>query len=103
MIDFAEEEKELLESFEKNEWKPVRGKDEKMSLYQQMAKSTFKKDSRVNIRMSSKDVHAIQVKALEEGIPYQTLISSVIHKYVTGKFEEKNFNKTIKSDQKGRT
>ena len=56
-----------------------------------MAKSTFKKDSRVNIRMSSKDVHAIQVKALEEGIPYQTLISSVIHKYVTGKLKEKEF------------
>lgn len=89
MIDFTAEEKELLESFEKNEWKPVRGKKGKMSLYQQMAKSTFKKDSRVNIRMSSKDVHAIQVKALEEGIPYQTLISSVLHKYVSGKLKEK--------------
>ena len=61
-----------------------------MSLYQQMAKSTFKKDSRVNIRMSSKDVHAIQIKALEEGIPYQTLISSVLHKFVTGKLKEKD-------------
>jgi predicted DNA binding CopG/RHH family protein len=89
MIDFTAEEKELLESFEKNEWKPVKGKKGEMSLYQQMAKSTFKKDRRVNIRMSSKDVHAIQVKALEEGIPYQTLISSVLHKYVSGKLKEK--------------
>ena len=89
MIDFTTEEKELLESFEKNEWKPVRGQKAKMSRYQQMAKSTFKKDSRINIRMSSKDVHAIQVKALEEGIPYQTLISSILHKYVTGKLKEK--------------
>ncbi len=90
-FELTAEEKELLESFEKNEWKPLKGKKEKISLYQQMAKSTFKKDSRINIRMSSKDVHAIQVKALEEGIPYQTLISSVIHKYVTGKLKEKEF------------
>ena len=86
MIDLDAEEKELLESFEKNEWKPV--KEKKISHYQQIAKATFKKDSRVNIRMSSKDVHAIQVKALEEGIPYQTLISSILHKYVTGKLTE---------------
>lgn len=89
MIDFTAEEKELLESFEKNEWKSVKGKPGKVSHYQQIAKSTFKKDSRVNIRMSRKDVHAIQVKALEEGIPYQTLISSILHKYVTGKLKEK--------------
>ncbi|MBU0482544.1 MAG: antitoxin [Proteobacteria bacterium] len=89
MIDFTAEEKELLESFEKNEWKPIKGKTKKVSLYQQIAVSTFKKDSRVNIRMSSKDIHAIQVKALEEGIPYQTLISSILHKYVAGKLKEK--------------
>ena len=53
------------------------------------SKVHFKNDSRENIRMSSKDVHAIQVKALAEGIPYQTLISSVLHKYVTGKLKEK--------------
>lgn len=91
MIDFTAEEKELLESFEKNEWKPVKGKKGKISQYQQIAKSTFKKDSRVNIRMSSKDIHAIQVKAMEEGIPYQTLISSILHKYVTGKLQDKEF------------
>ena len=90
MIDFTVEEKEFLESFEKNEWKPAKGEKGKMSFYQQMAKSTFKKDNRVNIRISSKDVHAIQVKALEEGIPYQTLISSVLHKYVTGKLKERD-------------
>ena len=89
MIDFTAEEKELLESFEKDEWKPVKGKKKDISQYQQIAKSTFKKDSRVNIRISSKDVHAIQVKAMEEGIPYQTLISSVLHKYVNGKLKEK--------------
>ncbi len=90
MIDFTKEEKELLEAFEKDEWKSIQSKNKEISRYQQIAKTTFKKDSRVNIRISSKDVHAIQVRALEEGIPYQTLISSVIHKYVTGKLTEKN-------------
>ncbi len=89
MIDFTKEEKELLEAYEKDEWKSVKGKNKEISRYQQIAKETFKKDSRVNIRISRKDVHAIQVKALEEGIPYQTLISSVLHKYVTGKLTEK--------------
>jgi predicted DNA binding CopG/RHH family protein len=88
MIDLNAEEKELLASYEKNEWKPTKGREKRISHYQQIAKATFKKDSRVNIRMSSKDVHAIQVKALEEGIPYQTLISSILHKYVTGKLTE---------------
>lgn len=89
MIDFSKEEQELLEAYEKDEWQSVKGKNSAISRYRQIAKDTFKKDSRVNIRISSKDVHAIQVKALEEGIPYQTLISSVLHKYVTGKLTEK--------------
>ena len=89
MIDLDAEEKELLESYEKDEWKPLKDQKKKMSRYQEIAKATFKKDSRVNIRMSSKDVHAIQVKAFEEGIPYQTLISSILHKYVTGKLSER--------------
>ena len=88
MIDLDAEEKELLASYEKDDWKSAKGKKNKISHYQQIAKATFKKDSRVNIRMSSKDVHAIQLKALEEGIPYQTLISSILHKYVTGKLTE---------------
>ncbi len=91
MIDFTKEEKEFLESYEKNEWKSVKKKGAEISRYQQIAKNTFKKDSRINIRMSSKDIHALQLKALEEGIPYQTLISSVLHKYVSGKLSDKKF------------
>jgi len=91
MIDFTKEEKAFLESYEKNEWKSVKNKGAEISRYQQIAKNTFKKDSRINIRMSSKDIHALQLKALEEGIPYQTLISSVLHKYVSGKLSDKKF------------
>ncbi len=89
MIDFTKEEKEFLESYERNEWKSVKNKKNGILRYQQIAKNTFKKDSRINIRMSSRDIHAMQLKALEEGIPYQTLITSVIHKYISGKLAEK--------------
>jgi len=53
------------------------------------ARATAIKDRRVNIRLSSGDLSDIQVKALEEGVPYQTLIASVLHKYVTGRLTER--------------
>ncbi|MCK5070454.1 MAG: antitoxin [Desulfocapsa sp.] len=89
MIDFTKEEKALLESYDRDEWQSVKNKKNEISRYQQIAKNTFKKNSRINIRMSSKDIHAMQLKALEEGIPYQTLITSVLHKFLSGKLAEK--------------
>ena len=78
------EERELLDSIEKGEWVSV--KDEpKMKQYAQYAKNTLKKNKRISIRMSNHDYIGIQTKAVEEGIPYQTLITSVVHKYVSGK------------------
>ena len=52
------------------------------------AKATFRKDRRLNIRLSSKDLEAIQKRALAEGLPYQTLISSLLHKYASGRLKE---------------
>ena len=83
------DEKELLESYEKNEWRSVSAIETESQKYRQYAAATFRKDKRVNIRISQKDLVAIQKKALEEGIPYQTLISSVLHKYVSGRLAEK--------------
>ncbi len=57
--------------------------------YQSYAKATFKKDRRVNIRISGKDLEALQKRALAEGIPYQTLIASLLHKYVSGRLVER--------------
>jgi len=74
---------------EKGEWKSVRGAKKKIQKYQEYAKATFRKDRRINIRISEKDLVDIQKKAVEEGIPYQTLISSVLHKYVSGRLVEK--------------
>ena len=86
--NLSDDEKELLESYEADEWQAVDHLEEEKAKYEQYAKATFKKDKRVNIRISSKNLEAIQKKALEEGIPYQTLISSVLHKYVHGRLIE---------------
>jgi predicted DNA binding CopG/RHH family protein len=88
-MNLSKKEKFVLESVEKGEWKSVRGVKGKIKKYQEYAKATFRKDKRVNIRISEKDLIDIQKKALEEGLPYQTLISSVLHKFVSGRLVEK--------------
>jgi len=75
-------DKALLSSYEKGEWKSVKGSKSQKRKYFDYAKLTFKKDRRLNIRISSRDMEGIQKIAIEEGIPYQTLVSSLIHKYV---------------------
>ena len=79
------DEKAILESVERGEWRPATGGKRERTRYARAAKATFRKDRRLNIRISSKDLEAIQKRALEEGLPYQTLISSVIHKYAAGR------------------
>ncbi len=76
------EERELLKSVERGEWRSA-GKAA-LKRYVRAARHTLKKDRRVNIRLAQVDVEGIQTKAFEEGLPYQTLIASVLHKYVTG-------------------
>jgi predicted DNA binding CopG/RHH family protein len=76
------EEKELLESYENDEWVSI---SEDVNKYKVAAKNTFKKNKRVNIRISEMDLELLQERALIEGLPYQTLMSSILHKYVTGR------------------
>ncbi len=83
------EEKELLESYEKDEWGSVPDLESESARHRSYARATFRKDKRVNIRISQKDLVTIQKKALDEGIPYQTLISTILHKYVAGRLAEK--------------
>jgi predicted DNA binding CopG/RHH family protein len=84
-----EEERDIVESSETGEWIPGKNpQNEKMRL-RKYARSTLQKDKRINIRMSSKDLDQVQVLAAQEGIPYQTLVSSIIHKYVSGYLIEK--------------
>ncbi|MEI7466087.1 MAG: hypothetical protein WCJ87_12135 [Burkholderiales bacterium] len=81
-------ESELLAAYDKGALKSVATKAE-LSKFRAAARATAIKDRRVNIRLSSADLQDIQVKALEEGLPYQTLIASVLHKYVTGRLAER--------------
>ncbi len=80
-------EQEVLTAFDKGQLKSVATKAE-LAKFKAAARATAIKDRRVNIRLSSGDLSDIQVKALEEGVPYQTLIASVLHKYVTGRLSE---------------
>src|SRR4029077_19866425 len=82
------EEKELLESIERGEWKSAGGGKRETARFSRYAKHTVKKDRRLNIRLSSKDLEAIQKRALAEGLPYQTLIASLLHKYAAGRLKE---------------
>ncbi|MES2483598.1 MAG: hypothetical protein V4609_16540 [Pseudomonadota bacterium] len=84
-------ETELLTAFEKGTLKSVATKSE-LSKFKAAARATAIKDQGVNIRLSPGDLQDIQVKALEQGLPYQTLIASVLHKYVTGRLAEREGN-----------
>jgi predicted DNA binding CopG/RHH family protein len=83
-VPFDEEEKELMASVERDEWRPVDDFAERKVVYQKAARDTLRKNRRINLRLSEKDFHDIQIKALEEGIPYQTLIASLVHQYLNG-------------------
>jgi predicted DNA binding CopG/RHH family protein len=82
------DEKELFDSVERGEWKSAKGGKRERARYSRYAKATFRKDRWLNIRLSSKDLEAIQKRALAEGLPYQTLISSLLHKYAAGRLKE---------------
>jgi predicted DNA binding CopG/RHH family protein len=84
-----EEERDLIESYEKDEWVPVPNMEARIAEYQEAARAFFRKDRRVNIRISNRDILALQEIAQEEGIPYQTLMSSILHKYVTGRLVDR--------------
>ena len=90
MVKLDKEEKELLDSYERDEWKSVADVGSEIERYREYARATSKKDMRVNIRLSKKDLEAIQKRALVEGIPYQTLMGSILHKYADGKLVEKS-------------
>jgi predicted DNA binding CopG/RHH family protein len=85
--DFEPEEQQLLDDFEAGSLRSV-GSPELFVQLRAAARSTGQKDQRINIRLSSPDLQALRTRALQEGIPYQTLISSVLHKYISGALRE---------------
>lgn len=82
--DLDAEEKDLLESFERGEWKSVPNLEEAKAFAREAATNYFRKDARINIRLSRNDLNRIKQIAAYEGLPYQTLIASLLHKYAAG-------------------
>ncbi len=94
------EETEILAAFESGKLKRVENLTKELERHREIAAATFKKDSRINIRISSKDLRALQKRALEEGIPYQTFVTSVLHKFVEGRLVEHTANDSLQRTPK---
>ena len=90
MNKLDQEESEILEAFESGKVERVKDSSDIQKRHQKYAEAMFKKDARINIRLTSKDLRGLQKKALAEGIPYQTLVASILHKYVEGRLHENN-------------
>ena len=88
------EDQELLEAFEAGEFKSDL-KNERRAHLAKLAEEAIRKDKRINIRISSRDLEALQRRAIEEGLPYQSLVSSVLHKYVSGGLKDISTNKVL--------
>ena len=90
VVPLDKEEQDLIDSVEKGEWKPIPEKEKNRIVKEakQYAEASMKKDKRMNIRISERDLRNLRIKALEEGIPYQTLVSMVLHKYLSGKLKD---------------
>lgn len=82
------EEKEILKSYENGEWKSVKDLEKQKIDAMRYARNTTAKNKRINIRLSERDLVNLKAKSLEEGMPYQTLVASIIHKYISGKLRE---------------
>jgi len=87
--DLNKEEQELLQSLENDEWESVENLQEEIQLHQNIATNTLRKDKRINIRLSSNDLEALKTNAVELGLPYQTLVSSILHQYASGRLIQK--------------
>jgi len=88
MTKLNQEEQEVVEAYESGKAKRSRNAAQTQQRHQAYAEAMFRKDARINIRLTSKDLRGLQKRALAEGIPYQTLIASVLHKYVEGRLRE---------------
>lgn len=80
----TKKEKEIVESFEKGEWVPVKDLPRRRKDLMRYARNTLKKDKRLNIRISERDLLELQRMAVREGLPYQTFVASILHKFVNG-------------------
>jgi len=98
-LDLDQQEKDIFESYERGEWKSIKNLKQEIQKHKEYARQTLKKDKRVNIRISSMVLDELQTRAIEDGIPYQTLISSILHRFISGRLVEKpRSNKSLETD-----
>ena len=88
MSKLDREEKEVLDAFESGSLRRAKKAAKRIEQHQAYAEAALRKDARINIRLSSRDLRSLQKRALAEGIPYQTLVASILHKYVEGRLRE---------------
>ena len=88
-MKLTKEEKDILQSVERGEWKSIPNAKKEATRYRAAARATLRKDKRVNIRITERDLIHLQKAAMHEGLPYQTFISSILHKYINGRLVEK--------------
>ena len=87
--EMSAEERDILDRFERRKLRSALGADREVKVAREAARNTFNKNKRVNLRVTERDFNLAHSRAREEGIPYQTLLSSVIHKYLSGRLTEK--------------
>jgi predicted DNA binding CopG/RHH family protein len=90
MSKLDSEEKGILEAFEAGKLIKSKNASKQIKQHKAVAEATFKKDARINIRLSSRDLRSLQARALMAGMPYQTFVSSLLHKFVDGQLVEKS-------------
>ena len=93
MIQLDSEETEILETYEQGKLNRVKNASQEIERHKAVADATFTQDVSVNVPLSSRDFRILQVRALQEGIPYLTLASSILHKFVDGQLVDKSANK----------
>lgn len=96
-VKLSKEERQLLNAIEAGDFESVLTKKRRTELVS-AAKDTVRKDKRINIRISNRDLKAVQLKASKEGVPYQTLVSSVLHKYISGSLKDISANKSLSTE-----
>lgn len=88
-LNLDHEENEILSAYESGNYQSLPDQSKLIKKYASYARSASKKDKRINIRLAGNDLEHLQKMAVQEGLPYQTLVASLIHKYVTGRLVEK--------------
>ncbi|CAI4032857.1 Antitoxin [Nitrospira tepida] len=78
-----EDEEKLIADYERGAFRPVKNQDRARKEAMEAARRYMRKDARINIRLSTADLEMLKRRAAEEGLPYQSLIASILHKYVS--------------------